>query len=419
LTIVRSLLSAGELCRARGLGPEALRHLQSAKLRRIVEHAFATVPFYRRLWTRYGLRPDHVQTVDDLHRLPVVDKSELQATPVPSRLSASFDRSSLLELRTSGSTGRPMTLFRDRDFASHQRLVFLRALLAAGLRPWHRLLLVTGENDSKRAGPPGWRYVSSEAPVETVLAAMRAHRPHMVYGFLTPLRHLAEAVRERGRPSPLRAVVSTAETLDNATRTMLEEAFGAEVFDIYGCTEVGPVAWECSAHDGYHLAAETTIVECLPQEAGELCAVVLTSLDLRAMPLIRYALGDLASLKVGPPCRCGCRLPRLDRIEGRIADCVRLRDGRVRSPYHLTLALEQVEGLVRYQVVQTDLERFLVRAQGGAEPQIGQRIAAALRREVGAAANIEVRWEANLEPPRGHKFRVVECRLPTGAVYAS
>ena len=152
--------------------------------------------------------------------------------------------------------------------------------------------------------------------------------------------------------------------------------------ETYGCTEVGPVAWECAAHDGYHLAAETTLVECLPQAAGDPSPVVLTSLELRAMPLIRYAVGDLASPKAGPPCPCGCRLPRLARIEGRIADCVRLRDGRMRSPYHLTLALEQVEGLVRYQVVQEELDRFLVRAQGRAEPQTGQRVGIANRRHL-------------------------------------
>ena len=91
----------------------------------------------------------------------------------------------------------------------------------------------------------------------------------------------------------------------------------------------------------------------------------------------------------------------------------------IASPHRLTLAVEDVEGLVRYQIVQTDVDRFLVRAQGRAGPKGEHQIVAALRHEVGDLAAVEIRWEADLEPPSGRKFRVVECRLPAEAACAS
>jgi phenylacetate-CoA ligase len=407
-----------ELQRAHHLGPEALHRLQSKKLRQIVEHAFATVPFYRQRWTRDGVHPDQVQTTKDLARLPVITKSELQATPEPMRLSSIFEREALIARRTSGSSGRPMTLFRDRAFEDHQKMVFLRALLAAGLRPWHRLLVVSGGLGETRSGLPGWCYVSSEEAPETMLAVMQVHRPQFIYGFLTPLRQLARLLRERGPPSRLIGVITTAETLDSSTRALLADSFQAEVFDIYGCTEAGPLAWECKAHSGYHLAAETTVVECVNTPSTEPGQVVLTSLELRGMPLIRYAVGDLAVTADGGRCTCGSCLPRLARLEGRLVDCIQLPGGRLLSPYHLTLALEQIGGLARYQIVQENIDRFLVRAQGTRGADIDRRIAAALHGLFGISTDIEVRWEADLEPPPGRKFRVVECRLPAEAACA-
>lgn len=400
------------------LGTEARRRLQEARLRRIVAHAFATVPFYRQLWRAHGVRPERLQGLDDLRHFPVVTKAQLQAAGEEARLSRACARDSLIEKRTSGSTGRPMTLFRDPAFEQRQKLRFLRALLGGGLRPWHRLLLVAGTLDEARSGLPGWRYISSEAPPELVLATFEAHRPHFLYGFLTPLRQMAQLARERHDGRQLKGIFTTAETLDAGSRALLEDTFGADVLDIYGCTEAGPLAWECRAHEGYHVADEGAVVECLGGGGSEAGRVVVTSLELRAMPLIRYEVGDLAIRAAPGRCACGKDGPRLLRIEGRLADCVRLPDGRLLSPYHLTLALEQVGGLDRYQIVQQGIGRFLVRAQGPGrgEPGIEAAVAAALRRHVGGEARVELCWEDDLEPPPGRKFRPVECRLQAEAL---
>ena len=277
---------------------------------------------------------------------------------------------------------------------------------------------MAGGLDESRSGLPGWRYISSEAPPELVLATFEAHRPHLLYGFLTPIRQMAQLARERGQVRPLKALFTTAETLDPATRALLEDTFQTEIFDIYGCTEAGPLAWECRAHDGYHVAADAAVLECLADGIGEAGRVLVTSLDLRAMPLIRYEVGDLAVPAAAGPCPCGNRLPRLARIEGRIADCVRLADGRLLSPYRLTLAMEVVAGIDRYQIVQEDIGRFLIRAQGPGrgEPGVTAAAVSALQRPLGAGARVQLRWKDDLEPPPGRKFRPVECRLGAGAI---
>jgi phenylacetate-CoA ligase len=182
------------------------------------------------------------------------------------------------------------------------------------------------------------------------------------------------------------------------------------VFDFYGLSEMGLVAWECQEHNGYHLAEDTVVVEQIVQEGGEQGArLVMTNLDSTAMPFIRFDSGDLGTLREGVDCGCGRSLKLLERIEGRVVDCVVLEDGRRVSPYSLTCALEEVLGIARYQVVQSELRRFTLRIEasddGGPDPAIVCRI---MRGVLGREIEVGVEIDAVLKPEPGEKFRVVE-----------
>ena len=400
--------------RAERLPPERLRRLQERKLKALVAHAHATVPFYRRRFEGIGLDPRDIRSLDDLEALPVVTKAELQAAGTEARLSSSFPAGALEHGRTSGSSGRPFEIFRDRHFARVRRAAFFRALCSGPYRPGHSILLVSGIPKRRQPRWMRWHSVSSEVEPERLLETINTLRPRFLYGFLTPLRQAAALVRDEGRSvHQVQGVYTTAESLDRRTREALESAFGAPVFDIYGTTEAGPVAWECAAHAGYHVAEDTTIVELLPSDTPGAHRLVATSLDLWGMPLLRYDVGDLAVDGPRERCACGRTLRRLARIEGRLVDCVRLADGRALSPYHLTLAVEEVPGIDRYQIVQTALDRILVRAQGPGrdDPATPARVATAIHGVMGAGVAVQTRFEPDLDPPRGRKFRVVECRL--------
>ena len=133
MKLVRAAFSLAQAQLAGRLGERQLRRLQEAKLRRIVAHASATVPFYQSFWKSHGVDPAGVRRLEDLRHLPVVTKAQLQAADEEARLSRAYERQALIVKRTSGSTGRPMTLFRDARFEERQKLRFLHTLLAGGL----------------------------------------------------------------------------------------------------------------------------------------------------------------------------------------------------------------------------------------------------------------------------------------------
>lgn len=398
--------------------PGEIRRIQCEKLRRLAAHAYRTVPFYRDRFDAAGITPDDLRTPEDLARLPVTTKAELQAAGPDAITSLAYPRGTLKEEHTSGSTGRPFTVRFDPRFVRVKNGMFLRALGAAGYRPGRKLMLVTA--DPPRPSRPllRWRYASIQDPPERMHEILNEFRPQVLYGCMTALRQLATYIDATGaachRPG---VVVSTAETLDERTRHLLAETFGAEVFDIYGLTEIGFVAWECGRHDGYHLAEDTAIVECA--DGTDASPLVVTNLELWGMPLIRFQTGDLAQPKAAGPCACGRGLRRLEGLAGRVVDAVRRRDGGSVSPYRLTLALEHIAGIRRYQVVQEDFDDFLLRVEAGGDPGDGnpEDLEAAAREAIGGVLGpgirVRLRREESLDPPPGRKFRVVESRLAT------
>ena len=253
-----ALQIAGDLIaqyRAQRLPPAVLRQLQEARLRRVVEHAFTHVPFWRRRMDSHGILPADIRTLDDLTRFPVTTRAELQQVPLADLTSDAFPPAALSRVMTTGSTGRPLTVSLDRRQVQRRKGLFLRALMASGMYPGQSMLLIA--HDRGRTAPPWlrWRYASPDLPAAELAAIVAATRPTNLYGWVTPLRQLALHAREHGIRLPhARRIFTTAEALDDATSRLLADQLGATPSAIYGSVELGSMAWECRSHAGLHLA---------------------------------------------------------------------------------------------------------------------------------------------------------------------
>lgn len=394
-----------------------LRAVQWRKLRDLVAHAYASVPFYRQRFVEAGITPADLRSLDDLARLPVLTKADLQAADPDALVSDRYDRAALVREQTTGSSGRPLVMHFDKGYCQVRQALFLRALRTCGYLPGQRMLIVA---TPKPRGVPAWlrwRYLSHEDPPEQNLDALNAFRPRLLYGWVTPLRRMAELARQAGRRVHRpHAIVTTAESLDPATHRLLAATFHCPVYEVYGLTETGAIAWRSPGHRSFRASHESLILEFLPApDGGAARRLVVTNLMLRSMPFIRYDTGDLAVPTAEPG---EDALPSIERVEGRRVDCLRLPGGHVVSPYQLTLAMERVGGMVRYQILQDEPEAFTIRYEGKAADAARVEASAArvIREVLGDRARVAVRREASLDPPPGRKFRVVESRLRAGGV---
>ena len=387
--------------------------LQRKKLVQLVNYAYSHVPYYRNLFDDEGLEPSHIRSLEDLHRIPITTKETLRKLEPEQRIGNDYSEGTLIQEKTSGSTGEPFRTYFDPSFISTRDALFLRALHVAGYRPGMKLMLVTA-NDTKSRSYLRWRYASIRSSAEDLIAQLDSFRPSVLYGCMTPLRIMAEHVkaskRKHHKPD---IVISTAESMDDRTRLLLQRVFDADVYDIYGLTESGMIAWECNAHDGYHLSEDTAIIETIADPDRNAERLIVTNLELKAMPMIRFQTDDLAATIARTDCACGRTLRRLRRIEGRLVDCLTLADGEIVTPYRVTMSLEEIVGLERYQVIQTDSRHFTVRAE--ADPQVRSKLVPAVQTAmsdlVGRNAEVDVQFDSSIAPSSGQKFRVVANRI--------
>lgn len=413
LALGRGALRYPDLERAQWLDPEALRELQERRLRAHLRHAAACSPFYRERFRALGLAPEDVRTVADLRLLPPTTREDLRA---PDRLLADDrPRSAWRASTTSGSTGRRTTSYFDEPaWVLAKHLLKLRARRAGGLRPWDRVALF--QEDAPAA--PRWlpwsrcRAFTIHRPIPAVLPAARRFAPTVLYGFPGYLTRLAELAAGRLRP---RLVFTSGELLDPATRRTIERGFGgAPVLDVYGCTEVKEIAFECPAQAGHHLNADWIVVETDPP--GRAGRLLVTPLGNRAMPLLRYEVGDTGEILEGRRCACGRGLPLIRPTLGRSVDYLALPDGTTLAPYSLTCAVEAVEGMRQYQFVQTRADRLELRVVP--DGAFGEASRAALRAALAPVlpgVEVAIAEVTAIPPEPSGKHRIVQSRLGSAA----
>ncbi|MGE3293571.1 MAG: phenylacetate--CoA ligase family protein [Geminicoccaceae bacterium] len=413
----RALLATpGTMLRAPWLSPEQLAGLQWRRLRRLLDHAFATSPLWRERFAALGATPADLRSPADLTLLPVTRREELRA---PDRLLAeNLSRARLKTATTSGSTGRRTTSYFDGDaWYVGKHLLKLRARFACGMRPSDRVALFQEADAGRKSSRLGGRArtFSVHVPPERLIDEVAAFAPDVLYGFPGHLVQVGLAARGRLRP---RLVFTSGELLAETTRRQIEALLGTRVYDVYGSTEVKEIAWECPERTGYHVNADWTVIETVPatDELGRTTnQILITSLANFAMPLIRYEIGDTGELLPGR-CPCGRGLPLMRPTLGRSVDYLALADGTVITPYDMTCAIEHLPGMLRYQIVQRAVDRVEVLILPGEDysSAVPDGIRLALR-PILRGLDAEVRLVDEMRPEPSGKFRIVRSDLAHSA----
>jgi phenylacetate-CoA ligase len=250
-------------------------------------------------------------------------------------------------------------------------------------------------------------------------AALRKRPPSLLFGHAHSVYLLAEYLRSEGgqgvRP---RGIITTAMVLHRWQRSLIEEVFGCPVTNRYGCEEVSLIACECERHRGLHVNAPGVYVELLrdgePVRPGEPGSVVVTDLTNRAMPLLRYQVGDVAVWS-GRRCPCGRGAPLLERVEGREADYVVTAAGELISGISLTenFALH-VPGVAQLQIVQEDVRRFVFRIVRGPDfgPGSQPRLLELAAELFGPGVECACEYAEHIPPEPSGKYRFCVSRVP-------
>ncbi len=425
VAVVARLVAA---MRSYRFSPGELRRLQDEKLKRLLKHAYSSVPYYRTKFRRSGLTPDDFRCVADLKKIPLLTKDDIRRNSsygLRARgVQAQFSKV------TSGTTGASVGIAYSREFILVRDTLYLRRLVNFGLKPWDTVVTIwdperrwrsriaqdgSVESTTQLSEVPFATFLGRPIPqvkvVRSIPAGARAEaeglselKPSFIFCRPSHLRRIGVAMRAAGLSIAPKGLVCTNEILTESCARELEIGFGAKTLRMYGSTEAGSIGADCRFRTGIHLNEDYSIFEVLrdgePVAPGEIGELVVTQLHNPSMPLIRYPVGDLVETAEEGACACGASLRRLKSIQGKTNDSLRGQDGSCVTAFRLTDHMESEFGLRDFQVVQDGRTRFRVRVPPGPLPpaSVGSGIEGYLSSVIGERVEltVETRDEAEL-----------------------
>lgn len=399
---------------------------QMRHLRRLLEHAYQHVPYYKEAFNHLGMEPPDIRSTSDLCLLEPIRKQDVLANPEAFLADNRGAFHAKLQ-HTGGTTGALFSYYQDSKAWALSWALKLRTFQWGGFRfGKDRLGVMAGGSLTPQQGALNgnalWRKVCrchpmpitvlNEATMERYFHQLQSRKIRFLRGYPSALSTFASFLCETGKSLPMQSVFTTAEVLYPYQREWITKAFGCEVYDTYGCGDGMGHATECERHQGMHVCPEISVMQIVdtqgdPVSPGEEGEVVLTSLFDYTMPLIRYAPGDRAVLKDGP-CPCGRQGMMLERVVGRSSDVFRLSNGRLLNG--LSIPLEDLdEALAQFQIVQETPDRVAVKIvpRGTVKTDLVNQIKHLMQYHCGEGITIDVHVVDRIEVPPSGKFRYV------------
>jgi len=401
--------------------PDVIRARQLAALKTQLQHAWDTVPYYRAAWMKAGVHPSDVQELRDLEAFPILTKADIRRHN-RALVSSAFDIATLRVKRTSGSTGVPLTIYCDEPAMQWKTACTIRSDEWSGYRLGQRVAKVWGNPEYRHFGLKGRLrnhffdravYLDTlnlnDERIAAFAKSIRRHRPGLIFGHAHSLYLVACVLKRTGvmdvRPN---GIISTAMILHDWQRGVIEQVFGCKVTNRYGCEEVSLIASECEEHNGLHVNADSVYTEVMTTPGHEVGGFLLvTDLTNRAMPLIRYQVGDVV-VPSSRVCKCGRGLPLIERIEGREADYVVTPAGNLISGISLTENFANlIPGTAQVQIVQESITQLRVRlvADEGFDDSSRRKIAELVRGTFGDDVAHEVELVDAIPQEASGKYR--------------
>lgn len=352
---------------------EKMEEYQLKKVRALVAHAGKNVKYYRDLFTKEDIHVEDIRSLEDFRKIPVLTK-ETALREHKNLIADNIRRGHVTHGSTGGTTGTPLPLLWDSGDRSFSWGAYYRWYNWMGLTPGDSMAKLWGakkvleDSASARLRNTLKDYYYNRTTLnsfnlnkQTVfryIDKLNSFKPKFVRGYLSALMELSRLIEKEEITLSFipKALSTTTETVLPVYRKYLREIWQAELFDQYGCGECNSMAFECSAHDGMHIASEHVYLEKPEDHHNESVPVILTNLDNYAMPFIRYMNGDEVVF-ADKMCSCGVKLPMINQVTGRAADYIILADNsKVHGVFFTDILNElpdfNISYAKRFQVVQ-------------------------------------------------------------------
>jgi len=313
---------------------EKLDVYQLQQLSKLIHHAYEHVPYYKKVFEKLDLKPNDIQSIQDLQKLPFLTKKIINKH-IEDLKAINYPKHRFEYTYTGGSTGEPLKFYTEKG-------VWLSTLMAYsqiqmgwfGCSYLDKSVFITGRDNPWKYQLLGRMLVLSsfymnESYIPQFIEKIRKLKPKYITTYPSAITILAKYMKKNDIeifPS-IETIICHAETLYSWQRNLLEEIFQCRVHDTYGLREQTNIGGTCKHSNYYHMFPEYGVLELVDKDGkpitneGEIGEIVGTGFHTYFFPFIRYKTGDLG-VYTNKRCKCGRNYPLLIRIEGRIQDFV-------------------------------------------------------------------------------------------------
>lgn len=340
-----------------------MNNFQNERFRQQIHIAATLVPFYKKWLNDNGLSEDNFHTINDLHLLPIIDKSTMRSEGLAQFSNHAKKSNSYFVCHSSGTTGEPFEYYVSKDAYSLNT--------ATKLRTWFQAGYHLGDRYMKIASAPRLSWMKKiqdyanncihipfisldKSTLQSILVIIEKTKPSIIRSHPNVLFYLARE-REQGHytHSPQK-IMTTSSTLTDSYRETIQNAFGCDIIDSYSC-EGTPNTAETPLHDGYHISGEYGIIEVLDKDnkpvQNGIGRVVSTDLWNSATLFLRYDTHDIVEVQDG----------KIVRIIGRENEMLEAANGkRYTGQVVCDYFSYETQGILAYQMVQ-QREKLLIR----------------------------------------------------------
>jgi len=405
---------------------------QISELRKLLIHAFETVPYYNSIYKDAGVSIEDIETfeIEDLKRLPVLTKEDLRKFGTTTLLSSKREKGGQF-FSSSGSTGTPTKILFSN--AMHQRW---SAAFEARIRNWAGVSRFDsrGMIGGRRVVPDGavkgpyYRYNSVEKQIyfsayhissstaADYAFALNKYKPEYMTGYAMSNYFLARFLDEQKITVPeLKAVITNSEKLTPEMRELFLKVYGCKTYDSYSGVEACGLISE-NEYGQLLVSPDVGIMEilnedgtqCKPCETGEVISTGLLNYD---QPLIRYRIGDQVKLAENQNTLCGRNMTVIDEIVGRTEDTITGPDGRKMVRFHSVFI--ELTNVIEGQIIQHSPDDFEVKvlSLNKLSPNERKTITSRMISQLGPV-NVRINEVDNIPKNHNGKFRAVISHLP-------
>lgn len=414
-----------KLNKSQYFSPEVIRENQWQKIMEIIDYAYNNNAFYHDHFKNAHIHPEDIKSWDDFTNIPILTKDDIRNN-LDNMISDGFEKENLYYKRTGGSTGVPVHLYVDKYAMNFKRAATHRHNSWAHYFPGMKRASLWGDTD-KEYGLKEKIYMKlydrtcyldtlnmDDAHMFEFIEKLKKFHPKSLIGHGHSLYYFTKFLVDNKIDNiKFDGIISTAETLFDNERKVIEKLFGNIVYDRYGCEELSIIASECEKHKGMHINAEGLYVEILGGDKTTPGELVITDLVNKGMPFIRYKIGDLATI-INTPCSCGRGLPLLGKIFGRVTDILYTPEGKKISGVSiLDTFVIHIKGFKQVQIIQNKIDFVLfkiIKDNNFTEESI-QHLAKTVTKIFGPNMKYKIDFVDNIPKTSRGKFQFTICNI--------